>query len=136
MTNAATIPMQKAPHGSIWSQPAVIATRPAKGAFNIMETLGFLYLIQVINRTVIVEAAAAILEDRNTLDAVTIVSESATMVEQALNANQPNHRTNVPIPANVRECAGISLDFLFLSYLPIRGPRIAAPTRAMIPPRP
>ena len=62
-----------------------------------------MYLIQVINRTVTVEAAAAMLEDRNTLDAVTMVSESATMVEQPLKANQPNHRTNVPIPANVRE---------------------------------
>ena len=57
-----------------------------------METLGRLYLIQVINRTVTVEAAAAMLEDRNTLDAVTMVSESATMVEQPLKANQPNHK--------------------------------------------
>ena len=45
--------------GETVSQPAVIATRPARDPFRDIETSGFLYLIHVMARTVTVATAAA-----------------------------------------------------------------------------
>ena len=55
-------------------------------------------------------------------------------VEPPLNPNQQNQRMNTPRAAIARLCPGIARGFPFLSYLPIRGPRIAAPTHAATPP--
>ena len=48
--------------------------------------------------------------------------------------DHPNHRMNTPSAAIVRLWPGIALDLPSLPYLPIRGPRMAAPTKAIHPP--
>ena len=66
--------------------------------------------------------------------AVTTASPSIETVEAPLKPNQQNQRINTPNAPNVRLCPGIAFAFPFLSYFPIRGPRISAPTNAATPP--
>ncbi len=65
----AMMPIAAAPNGLTASQPAVIATRPAKEPFKVMETSGFLYLIHVVIIVATVAVAAARLVLKNTLPA-------------------------------------------------------------------
>ena len=58
----------------------------------------------------------------------------AAVVEPQLKPNQQNQRINTPRAAMERLCPGIARAFPSLSYFPIRGPRILAPTSAQIPP--
>ena len=53
----ATIPMIVAPKASQQAQGAVIATRPAKEAFNVIETSGLPFFIQV--KIIVVTQATA-----------------------------------------------------------------------------
>ena len=46
-SSPATMPMMAAPPMETASHPAVTATRPARAAFMVMPTSGFLYRIQV-----------------------------------------------------------------------------------------
>ena len=63
----ATRPIIAAAQGSTAEQPAVIATRPAREPFNVIETSGLPYLTQVNTIVATVETAAAILVVINTL---------------------------------------------------------------------
>ena len=94
--------------GDTVSQPAVIATRPAKLPFNDMETSGFLYLIHVIIITVQVATAAARLVVTKILPAETMASPSMETVEAPLKPNQQNQRTNTPRAPNVKLCPGMA----------------------------
>ena len=84
--------------------------------------------------TVTVATAAARLVVTKILPALTIASPSILTVEAPLNPNQQNQRINTPKAPTVRLCPGIAFDLPSLPYLPIRGPRMAAPTKAIHPP--
>ena len=72
---------------------------------------------------------------KNTRPAVSInASLSIPAVDAPLKPNQQNQRINTPRAANVMLCPKIAFGLPFLSYLPIRGPRIAAPIIAQTPP--
>src|SRR5262249_35819877 len=58
----------------------------------------------------------------------------AASVLPGLNPNQPNARIRVPRATIGTSCAGIGFGVPSLLYLPIRGPRIQAPTSAVTPP--
>ena len=128
------MPIIAALTGETVSQPAVIATRPANEPFNVIETSGLPYLIQVKIIVVTVATAAAMFVVTKILPADTIASPSMDTVEQPLNPNQQNHKIKQPNAPNVNECPGMALGFPFLSYLPIRGPSIFAPISAATPP--
>ena len=85
--------------------------------------------------TVTVATAAAMLVVTKILPMdVRLASPSALTVEQPLKPNQQNQRINTPSAPSVMLWPRIALGFPFLSYFPIRGPRIFAPIRAEIPP--
>ena len=65
---------------------------------------------------------------------VNVSSPVAETVEHPLNPNQQNQRINTPKAPSVKLCPGIALGFPSLSYFPIRGPSILAPTKAATPP--
>ena len=133
--NPQTIPMIAAPNGLTASHPAVIPTRPARDALNVMETSGFPYFTQVKIMVVSVASAAARFVLKNTRPALTISSSlSMPTVEAPLNPNQQNHRINTPRAAMDRLCPGIARGFPSFPYLPMRGPSIFAPIRAHTPP--
>ena len=111
-----------------------MATRPASEAFRHIETSGLPYLTQVNTIQVTVASAGAIVVVTNTLPSCSTVVHAAP-----LNPYQPSHRINTPREAATRLCPGKAFTFVTfpeasLSNLPIRGPRIDAPTRAAIPP--
>ena len=112
----------------------MIATRPAREAFRHMETSGFPYLTHVNTIHTTVATAGATVVVRNTL------ASCAPSVHAApLNPYQPNQRIKHPKHPSGRLCPGNALTFVifpFLSFVnfPIRGPRIAAPISAEIPP--
>ena len=133
-TKPEMIPMIAADVGETVSQPAVIATRPARDPFSDIETSGFLYLTHVMIRTVTVATAAARLVVTKILPAVTIASPSMLTVDAPLNPNQQNQRMNTPKAPMVRLCPGIAFDLPLLEYFPIRGPRMMAPIKAATPP--
>ena len=128
------MPMTAADVGETVSQPAVMATSPASVPFSDMETSGFLYMIHVMHMTVTVATAAARLVVTNIFPAETMASPSIDTVEAPLNPNQQNQRIKTPKAPTVRLWPGIAFDLPLFEYLPIRGPRILAPTRAAIPP--
>ena len=129
-----TAPITAAPAQSVTSQGAVIATRPAREAFRHMEISGLPYLIHVkIIHTTVATAGATVVV-RNTLPSVGISVAAAP-----LNPYQPNHRINTPRAPITRLQPGKALTFVILPSLsfvnlPIRGPSMAAPIRAQIPP--
>ena len=55
-------------------------------------------------------------------------------VEAPLNPNQQNHRMNTPSAPRDRLWPRIARGLPSLSYLPSRGPRVAAPMQAQMPP--
>ena len=124
-----------APIGDTRSQPAVMPTRPASTPLSVSERDGFLYLNQATSNENIPPAQAARLVVRKTWEiAVRLPSPDAANCEPGLKPNQPNQRMKTPRLASARLCPGMARDFLSLSYFPIRGPRMAAPTRAIQPP--
>ena len=84
--------------------------------------------------TVTVATAAAMLVVTNTRDATSAPPPDSATVEPPLKPNQQNHRMKQPRAPSVREWPGIARALPSLVYLPIRGPRIAAPTKAATPP--
>ena len=126
--------MMIAPKASQTSHGAVIATRPARDAFRHMETSGFPYFTHV--RIIVTTVATA--------GAIVVVTkmEPSSSIEVAaapLNPYQPSQRMNTPRQPIGRLCPGKALTFvtfpsLSFTNLPIRGPSIAAPIRAEIPP--
>ena len=117
------------------SQPAVTATRPPRVALKVMDTSGFLKRIQVKSMQVTVATAADMLVVQKMLPAETMAASlSMATVEQPLKPNQQNHRMNTPRAAMGRLWPRMARGLPFSSYLPMRGPRILAPTRAAVPP--
>ena len=140
-TKPAITPITAAPGTETASQPAVTATSPAREPLSVIEMSGLPYLIQVIAIAVIVETDGATVVAMNTLAA----ESSTAYADEPLKPYHPNQRMNTPSAPSVSECPGIALDsrtgrpFLSTtpslgSYLPMRGPRIAAPTNAAVPP--
>ena len=134
-TKAAIRPMKNAPTGVTASHPAVMATRPAREPLRVMDTSGFLYRIQVIIITAVVAVAAARLVVTK-ISAAERIASSPVMetVEQPLKPNQQNHRMKTPRAPRGRLWPGMARGLPSLPYLPMRGPRIFAPTRAATPP--
>ena len=127
--------MKKAPTGETQSQGAVMATRPASAALNVMDTSGLPYLIQVKSIAVTVATAAARLVFMNAMPAISAFSAvSIATVEAPLKPNQQNHRINTPSAHAVMLCPGMARALPFLSYFPMRGPSIHAPRQAIAPP--
>ena len=85
------------------SHGAVIATRPASEALSVIESSGFLYLIQVKIIVVIVATAAARFVVTKTLPASGIASPSIEVVDAPLNPNQQNQRIKQPSAPSVSE---------------------------------
>ena len=80
-------------------------------------------------------AQAARLVLRNTSEIATWSAVvAAANCDPGLKPNHPNQRINTPSAAIVRLCPGIAFDWPSLPYLPMRGPRMAAPTSAIQPP--
>ena len=121
--------MMKEPMTSTFAHPAVTATRPARDPFKDMETSGLPFLIHVKIIALTVATAGATVVVAKICDNC-IVSVAAA----PLNPYQPNQRMNTPRAPIKILCPRIGLAFPFLSYLPIRGPSIAAPMKAVIPP--
>ena len=127
--------MQAAPRGVTMSQPAVMATRPARAPLRVMDTSGFLYRIQVMIMVETVATAAARLVVTKMLPAeVRVASPVIDTVEHPLKPNQQNQRINTPRAPRVMLCPRIALGFPSRPYLPIRGPSIFAPISADMPP--
>ena len=84
--------------------------------------------------TVTVATAAAMLVVTKTRDATSAPPPDRATVEPPLKPNQQNHRIKQPRAPSVREWPGIARALPSLVYLPIRGPRMAAPIRAATPP--
>ena len=127
-------PMMAAPNGLTKSQPAVMATKPAKIPFRVSENEGLPYLIQEVNMVPRPPHTAARLVVRNTwLMATRFTSPEAASWEPGLNPNHPNQRMNTPRAAAMRLWPGMAV-LLPLRYLPRRGPRQMAPTNANTPP--
>ena len=126
--------MMTAPSGDTRSQPAVMATKPAKIPLRVSENEGLPYLIQDVNMVAIPPAAAARLVVRNTCEIATLfTSPDAASCEPGLKPNQPNQRMNTPRDAAMRLCPGIARLLPSLPYLPRRGPSAIAPTKASTP---
>ena len=130
----ATAPIIAAPIGLTASHPAVIATNPAREPFKDIDTSGLPYFIHVNAIVTQVAIAAAKFVFTNTFPARAMLSPSIETVEAPLKPNQQNHKIKHPNAPNVKECPGIAFGLPSLPYLPIRGPNIAAPTRAATPP--
>ena len=129
-----TRPTAAAPRASNASHPAVTATRPAREAFRHMETSGLPFLIQVKISVVQVATDGAMVVVRKMDD-----SSDTEVAAAPLNPYQPSHRMNTPSAPRGMEWPGIALTFVTLpslsfTYLPMRGPRTAAPISAAMPP--
>ena len=128
-------PISTAPAGETKSQPAVTPTSPASTPFSVSDNDGFPNLNQLTTKAKKPPAHADKFVVRNTCEiAVWSVPVEAANCEPGLNPNQPNHKINTPRQANVRLWPGIAFDFPSLPYFPKRGPKMAAPTKAIHPP--
>ena len=128
-------PMTTAPQGDTVSQPAVIPTKPARMPFRVNDRDGLPYFSQLMLRAKKPPAQAARLVLRNTSEIATWSAVvAAASCDPGLKPNHPNQRMNTPSAAIVRLCPGIAFDWPSLPYLPMRGPRMAAPTSAIQPP--
>ena len=97
-------PIQKEPATETTSVPAVMATRPARPPFSVMETSGLPYFTQVRSMVVTAPAAAAMFVVTMMLPTERIVSSPVMeTVEPPLKPNQPIHRMNMPRQASVME---------------------------------
>jgi len=107
-----------------------MATSPASDALRHIETSGLPYFIHVNIIHTTVATAGAIVVVRK------IDPKSSSEVAAApLNPYQPNQRINTPSAPIVRLWPGIACGFpVLLLNFPIRGPSIAAPISAQIPP--
>ena len=125
--------MTAAPSASTLAQPAVMATRPASEALRHMETSGFPFFLQVNSMQVTVATAGAIVVVPK-MRAISPTSAAAA----PLKPYHANHRMKTPKAPRVTECPGIAFEVMlpsgFFVYLPMRGPRITAPTSAERPP--
>src|SRR5512134_2605441 len=113
------------------AQGAVIATRPARQPFSVIPNSGFPKRIQamIMEATVAAAAATLVVVATCAMDAA-----SAAMVEPGLNPNQPNHRTNTPMAADVMLCPGMTFTLPLGPYFPRRGPSSMIPASAAQPP--
>ena len=123
-----------APSASQTSQGAVMATRPARDAFRHMETSGLPYLTQVkiMATTVATEGAMVVATNTEPISSMEVAAAP-------LKPYQPSQRINTPRHPIGRLCPGNAFTFVILpllsfTNLPIRGPTIAAPIKAQIPP--
>ena len=130
-----TTPMMAAPTGETQSHPAVMATRPAREALKVMETSGLPYRhqVKIIVTTVAMAAARFVFMKTREAEAASSAVLMAT-VEPPLNPNQQNQRMKTPRATAVMLWPRMALGLPFLSYLPMRGPRSAAPRQAIRPP--
>ena len=98
-----------------------------------METSGFPFFLQVKSIQVTVATAGAIV----VVPKIRAIS-STSAAAAPLKPYQANHKIKTPKAPKVTECPGIAFEVMlpsaFFVYLPIRGPRIAAPTSADKPP--
>ena len=112
-----------------------MATSPPRAPFNVIDTSGFLYFIQVIIIVTVAAVAAARFVVTNIEDIeIKVASPVADTVEAPLKPNQQNHNINTPSAPRVKLWPGIAFGFPSSEYLPIRGPKIFAPTNAATPP--
>ena len=128
----ATAPMTMEPRPETVLHPAVMATRPAREALRHMDTSGlpFLHQVRAMHTTVAMAGARVVV-------AKILASSSMEPAAAPLKPYQPNQRMNTPKAPRGRLWAGMALEtFLpfFFVYLPIRGPRKMAPSRAQTPP--
>ena len=123
-------PVTMAAQGSIVAQPAVMPTRPPSAPLPAIGTSGRPVRSQFSAVAPMVPAHAA----STVLSATNITISSAASSEPALKPNQPNHRMNTPRMASVTLWPGMVRDVPSAAYLPMRGPSIQAPTRAIQPP--
>ena len=111
----------------------MIATSPAREAFNDIDTSGFPYFTHVNTIQTTVATAGEIV-------VVTKIDPncSTDVAAAPLNPYHANHKIKHPSAPSVRECPGNAFTTVFPSfpfvYLPIRGPSIAAPITEAIPP--
>ena len=129
-----TAPIIAAPAQSVTSQGAVMATSPASEAFRHMDTSGLPYLIHVKSIATTVATAGATVVVRKTEPRV-----GTSVAAAPLNPYQPSQRMNTPSapiamlwPGN--PCTPVTLPDLSRLNLPRRGPSMAAPIRAQMPP--
>ena len=128
------MPMIAAPRQSVTSQPAVMATRPAREALRHMETSGLPYFIHVKIMQVTVAMAGETVVVRK------MEPSCSTLVAAApLKPYQPNQRMNTPRQPSGMLWPGKALTFTILplasfSNLPMRGPSSFAPMSAERPP--
>ena len=107
--------MIDAPRASVTAQGAVIATRPAKEAFNVIETSGLPFLIHVKIIVVTAATAGAIVVVTNT-DARPPTPFSCVHAAP-LNPYHPNQRMNVPRAPKVNEWPGIAFTLTTFPFL-------------------
>ena len=105
----ATKPMMNAPNGETASQPAVMATRPAREPFRVMETSGLPYRFQVkIMVTQVATAAARLVLKQTRPVRVMVSSVDRLREEPPLKPNQQNQRMNTPRAPAVRLWPGMA----------------------------
>ncbi len=122
--------MAIAPKASTLAHPAVMPTSPASEPLRHIETSGFPYLSHVNIRTANVANAGA-----NVVVPRILAICAASVAAAPLNPYHANQRIKQPKAPIGRLCPGIACALpVLLLNLPIRGPRIAAPISAVIPP--
>ena len=95
-------PMMAEPNGLTKSQPAVIATKPAKIPFNVNENDGLPYLIQDVNIVPKPPQTAASGGQEYVADSNTVNLTRSSELRTRLNPNHPNQRMNTPRAAAIR----------------------------------
>ena len=129
-----TAPIIAAPIASTFAQPAVTPTSPAREAFRHIETSGLPFFIHVyIIQETVATAGAIVVVPR------ICASSGIDFAAAPLKPYQQNQRMKHPRAPRGIECPGIAFTFTTLpfasrTYFPRRGPRIAAPISAEIPP--
>ena len=137
----AIAPMRTAAHAVTVAHPAVIETRPESTPLHIADTSHVFPLPRMRSSTTVhmplVDAARVVVHTtRAAVDADEPVIES---VEPALKPYQPSQRIIVPSTWSTCEwprmwIAGPRRPLTVIAKRPRRGPMIAAPTRAAVPP--
>ena len=111
---------------------AVIATKPAKEPFTIMDKSGLPNTSHAVMVELRIAAAAAVLVV-TAMCAIALPSPTA-IVEPGLNPNQPNHSTSAPSVTVDMLCPKIGFAEPSLRYLSMRGPNTSAPAKPAQPP--
>ncbi len=95
-----------------------------------MATSGLPWRTQVMSMATTAPAVPA----STVVTATGVTAESAKSSEPPLKPNQPTSRIMAPMMAKGMEWPGMARALPSGPYLPMRGPRMAAPTRAAMPP--